>query len=131
VSIRLLRRAALLLAYPWRRTKPLRRSGMLSQHLQNAERVGLFRYLDLDTFTHRSTDGPLNPYARVYSRRDVTEDFSDFEIEESFQRYMHAPPLPVHRLPGERWLGWHLWVRLLGRRAEEIRNGDDREAGGE
>jgi SAM-dependent methyltransferase len=129
VSIRLLRRAALLVAYPWRRTKRLRRSGMLSQHLQNAERAGLFRYLALKAFTHRSTDGPLNPYARVYSRREVAEDFPEFILTESFQRYMHAPPLPVHRLPGQRWLGWHLWVKLLARRTEDAPGNNDREAG--
>jgi hypothetical protein len=28
---------------------------------------------------------------------------------------MHAPPLPVGRLPLARWLGWHLWVHLRPR----------------
>ena len=129
VSIRVVRRAVLLAAYPWRHTKLVRRSGMLAQHLLNAERAGLFRYLNLAAFTHRSTDGPLNPYARVYSRRDVAEAFPDFVLEESFQRYLHAPPLPVHGLPGERWLGWHLWVRLLARPINTERNGDPRKAG--
>ncbi|MGH3828892.1 MAG: hypothetical protein ACRDRS_00350, partial [Pseudonocardiaceae bacterium] len=69
----------------------------------------------LDNFTHRSTDGPLNPYARVYSPREVLADFPDFELVDTFTRYMHAPPLPVRRLPAERWLGWHLWVRLGAR----------------
>ena len=115
ISIRLVRRAVLAAAYPLRRTKVVHRSAMLRQHLDNAERTGLRRYLDLDTFTHRNTDGPLNPYARVYSEREVVRDFPGFELVESFQRYMHAPPLPVHRLPfGDRF-GWHLWVRLRAR----------------
>jgi hypothetical protein len=25
---------------------------------------------------------------------------------------MHAPPLPVHGLPGETLMGWHLWIHL-------------------
>ena len=44
---------------------------MLRSHLDNAERVGLGQVSRLDNFTHRSTDGPLNPFARVYSLRDV------------------------------------------------------------
>ncbi len=88
---------------------------MVEQHLANADAAGLRRYLSIDTFTHRNTDGPLNPYARVYSRREVAEEFRDFELVQSYSRYMHAPPLPVHGLPGERWLGWHLWVHLRPR----------------
>jgi SAM-dependent methyltransferase len=116
VSIRVVRRAVLAIAYPLRRTRLLRGApSILRQHLENAENEGLRRYLRLDAFTHRSTDGPLNPYARVYSLREVKADFPDFELVEAFTRYMHAPPLPVRRLPFERWLGWHLWVRLQAR----------------
>jgi hypothetical protein len=75
----------------------------------------LRNYLSLETFTHRNTDGPQNPFARVYSLSDVARDFSSFEIVDSFQRYMHAPPLPVHRLPFGDRLGWHLWVTLKAR----------------
>jgi hypothetical protein len=117
-GIRVVRRAALAAAYPLRRSRLLRKaSPVLRQHLDNAERVGLRRYLDLDNFTHRNTDGPLNPYARVYSLREVAEDFPDFELIDSYTRYMHAPPLPVRRLPAGRWLGWHLWVHLRARPA--------------
>lgn len=117
VSIRVVRRVALAAAYPLRRMKPLRASPLLRRHLDNAERVGLRRYLALDSFTHRSTDGPDNPYARVYSPREVAEEFGDFGLVDSYKRYLHAPPLPVHGLPGERWLGWHLWVHLRARPA--------------
>jgi hypothetical protein len=92
-------------------------SPILRQHLDNAAREGLRRYLALDNFTHRNTDGPLNPYARVYSLREVAEAFPDFELVDSYTRYMHAPPLPVRRLPAERWLGWHLWAHLRARPA--------------
>jgi hypothetical protein len=115
ISIRVLRRLALLGAYPLRRTGLVPRSPLLRQHLANAEADGLGNYLKLDNFTHRNTDGPLNPYARVYSRKDVVEEFSEFELTQSFSRYMHAPPLPVHGLPGARWLGWHLWLHLRAR----------------
>lgn len=115
VSIRVVRRAALLATYPMRRVRRLRASTMLDAHLDNAERLGLRRYLELDTFTHRNTDGPHNPFARVYSLRKVRQDFPHFELTDSYQRYMHAPPLPVRRLPAERILGWHLWVHLKAR----------------
>jgi hypothetical protein len=116
LSIRVVRRAILAMAYPLRRTRLLRKAPpILRQHLDNAEREGLRCYLQLDAFTHRSTDGPLNPYARVYSPHEVEDDFPNFKLVDAFTRYMHAPPLPVRRLPAERWLGWHLWVRLQAR----------------
>jgi len=115
VSIRVVRRAAVLGAYPFRRTSAVRSSGMLADHLDNAERIGLRRYLQLDMFTHHNTDGPGNPFARVYSLRDVAADFPDFVVVDSFKRYMHAPPLPVHKLPGGSRLGWHLWATLEAR----------------
>jgi len=115
VSIRLVRRAVLAVAYPMRSSPVVPRTGMLREHLVNAERVGLRHYLAMDTFTHRNTDGPLNPFARVYSPREVERDFPLFDLVDSYQRYLHAPPLPVHRLPGGDRLGWHLWVHLRAR----------------
>jgi SAM-dependent methyltransferase len=115
LSIRIVRRAILAAAYPLRRSRLFGTSPMLGQHLDNAEAEGLRNYLAIDNFIHRSTDGPLNPYTRVYSLREVVEDFPDFELRESYSRYMHAPPLPVRRLRAERWLGWHLWVHLQAR----------------
>jgi SAM-dependent methyltransferase len=112
VSIRVVRRGALAAVYPLRKTGLVPPRGMLRAHLDNAERMGLSRYLDLETFTHHSTDGPLNPFARVYSPSEVERDFPDFTLVSSYQRYMHAPPLPVHGWPGAGRLGWHLWVHL-------------------
>ena len=129
VSIRLLRRTALLAAFPIRRSPVVRRSAMLHQHLANAEEAGLRRYLSLENFIHRSTDGPLNPYARVYSVREVSADFADFTVLKARRHYMHAPPLPVHGWPGARLMGWHLWVHLRARvvdaRVEDARVEDE------
>ena len=116
LSIRVIRRALLAAAFPLRRLDAFPRSEMLRQHLDNAEQTGLRHYLDLDTFTHRNTDGPLNPFARVYSPAEVRRDFPDFELVTYTQRYMHAPPLPVRRLRFlDRVLGWHLWAWLEAR----------------
>lgn len=109
-SIAVLRRAALLAAWPMRRRV---RSGMLADHLANAEREGLFNYLRMDRFVHVSTDGPANPHARVYDLADVRRDFPLFYVARVHKHYMHAPPLPVHGLPGGSLMGWHLWVELL------------------
>jgi SAM-dependent methyltransferase len=118
VSIGLIRRAAILAAFPLSRTGILKAGpahGMLAAHLSNAERIGLLRYLRLDEFVHRNTDGPTNPYAVVYDRRRVEHDFPSFQVTRTYKRFMHAPPLPVHRLPGESIMGWHLWVHLAPR----------------
>ncbi len=115
VSIALLRRGVLLAAALLTRagmTSADRAGGMLAGHLSNAQKQGLFNYLKLSNFVHSNTDGPGNPYALVYDRPRVERDFSSFRVRRMYKRYMHAPPLPVHRLPGERLLGWHLWVHL-------------------
>lgn len=121
VSIGLLRRAALLAAYPLAGAGIVASGpdqGMLTAHLANARAMGLLRYLRLSEFTHHSTDGPANPYALVYDRRRIERDFPSFRITRSYKRFLHAPPLPVHWLPGQALLGWHLWAHLAPVRAQ-------------
>ena len=116
VSIALVRRAALLAALPLAKmgiVKPGPESGMLAAHLDNAMHFGLGHYLRLKRFTHHNTDGPSNPYALVYDRKRIVQDFPSFQVTRTYKRYMHAPPLPVHGLPGQTLLGWHLWADLV------------------
>lgn len=113
VAIGLVRRAALLLAHPLLRSWPRAdRRSLLSAHVDNARRLGLLPYLRMENFVHRNTDGPDNPFSRVYDLRRVRRDFPDFQVRDAEKRFMHAPPLPVHGLPGARALGWHLWVLM-------------------
>jgi SAM-dependent methyltransferase len=113
VAIGLIRRAALLTAFPLAQVGILKPGqGMLADHLDNARKTGLFRYLRMDEFIHHNTDGPANPYALVYDRRRIRQHFPSFRIERIYKRFMHAPPLPVHQLPGEKIMGWHLWAHL-------------------
>ncbi len=115
VSIALIRRATLVAAYPLARAGILSADpagGMLAAHLATARDKGLARYLRLDEFVHRNTDGPANPYALVYDRRRIERDFPSFRVTRTYRRFMHAPPLPVHWLPGETFAGWHLWAHL-------------------
>lgn len=113
VSIALVRRIGLLGLY----TVGAHPSGVLGGHVANAKREGLWRYLKMSNFIHRNTDGPENPYAKVYDLATVRADFPDFRIERSYQDHMHAPPLPVSALkPLAGVLGWHLWVHLKPRK---------------
>jgi hypothetical protein len=86
--------------------------GMLGGHLGSARKTGLFRYLRLRKFTHHNTDGPANPCALVYDRKRIEQDFPSFQVTRTCKRFMHASPLPVHGLPGQSLLGWHLWAHL-------------------
>jgi SAM-dependent methyltransferase len=118
VSIGILRRAALLAAFPLAQAgllRPTAGRGMLAAHLGNAEKTGLFRYLRLKNFIHHNTDGPYNPYALVYDRSRIERSFPSFAVTRTYKRFMHAPPLPVHGLPGESLMGWHLWAHLVAR----------------
>ena len=108
VAIGIVRRLGLLALYGTHR----RPSGMIGQHLANAHDMGLWRYLHMANFIHKNTDGPLNPYSKVYDLPMVKEDFPNFKVVRSYREFMHAPPLPVRFLPLKRVLGWHLWVHM-------------------
>jgi hypothetical protein len=95
--------------------RPAAGRGMLAAHLGNASKTGLFRYLRLKNFIHHNTDGPYNPYALVYDQRRIERSFPSFAVSRTYKRFMHAPPLPVHGLPGESLMGWHLWAHLVAR----------------
>ena len=109
VSISMVRRMAVLVSWPLRRHI---RGGLLGAHLRNAEHEGLGSYLRMEGFVHANTDGPDGPFARVYDLAAVGRDFPAFRIVRAHKEFMHAPPLPVHGLPGASLMGWHLWVEL-------------------
>jgi len=111
LSIGVLRRLGLLALYGFGGAP----SGKVRDHLENARAHGIWNYLRMANFIHRNTDGPFNPYSKVYDLRGVRADFADFEVVEAYKRFMHAPPLPVAGLPLERLLGWHLWVHMRPR----------------
>lgn len=108
LSISIIRRLGLALLYAIRYNP----GGIYGQHLVNARKQGLVDYLKIDNFIHHNTDGPLNPYAKVYDLKTVRRDFLNFKISKHFKQFMHAPPLSVRWLPLERAVGWHLWVYL-------------------
>jgi len=108
VAIGVVRRLGLL-AMHFLRLKP---AGIYLDHLENARRSGLWNYMKMENFIHKNTDGPHNPYSKVYDQAEIRKDFPAFRITRSYKRWMHGPPLPVSRLPLGRLIGWHLWVHL-------------------
>jgi SAM-dependent methyltransferase len=108
LSIAIIRRLALLMLC----ATGIRTHGKIGEHVENARSMGLFRYLRLNNFIHRNTDGPLNPYSKVYDVAEVKRVFSRFKLVKARKYMMHAPPLPVRWLPLERVLGWCLWCEL-------------------
>jgi SAM-dependent methyltransferase len=115
LSIAILRRAGLCVMV----ALGLPGKGIYAAHVKNARADGLFRYLRMSRFVHRSTDGPDNPYAKVYGLREVREDFPDFNVMRAYKQFMHAPPLPINSLPMQRVMGWHLMVHLKVRKQGE------------
>ena len=108
VSIAVARRLGLLAMYGL----GVKAGGIYGDHIANANKVGIGKYLAMSNFINVSTDGPFNPYSKVYGRREIEADFVDFELLETHKEFMHAPPLPVHWLPFAELLGWHLWLTM-------------------
>jgi len=111
VSVALVRRLGLMAMYGLDRAG-VHVGGIYGRHVANAQQVGLAHYLRMSSFVHRNTDGPDNPYSKVYGLADVRRDFPLFEITRAHKEFMHAPPLPVGRLGLEHVAGWHLWVHM-------------------
>jgi ubiquinone/menaquinone biosynthesis C-methylase UbiE len=74
--------------------------------------------LDRDEFLNQNTDGPGNPLARAYTRREVAAMFSRFAEVRTEVHFLNKRWVPVvgrwmpramERRLG-RWMGWHLWI---------------------
>jgi SAM-dependent methyltransferase len=114
LSIAVVRRLAIAVLY----LAQARGTGIVAGHIENAKKMGLWKYLKMSNFIHANTDGPANPYSKVYDLSAVEKDFPGFALEKSYQDHMHAPPLPVSFVkPLAGVLGWHLWVHLNSRKA--------------
>jgi hypothetical protein len=81
-------------------------------------KTGANGYLATDEFLSQSTDGAGNPLARVYSRREARQLFSDFRRVDLRAYFLNKRFIPVlgNLLPrsvesalASRW-GWHLWI---------------------
>lgn len=90
----------------------------IRKHLDNFRRQGL-RYLQINNFLSRSTDGPDNVYSQVFSRQQALRLFYRFENLSVTVHHLNERHLLFFRylLPKKwkAWLashwGWHLWVK--------------------
>jgi ubiquinone/menaquinone biosynthesis C-methylase UbiE len=105
LAIKAVRRLGLLGLY----ATGIRPGGIYNRHLELAREHGLWNYLKLKNFVHRSTDGPDNPYSKLYTAKTLAEDFPLFDLQETFKLWLYHPPIPTTPLPLGHLLGWHLW----------------------
>jgi len=118
LSICVFRRLGLLILYALHTAGIYKPSpdSVFGQHIKNAQSTGIFNYLRLSRFIHKNTDGPSNPYAKVYTRKMMTLDFPDFHINETKIHFLNTRHFPgVKFLPKkllrrlDKIAGWHIW----------------------
>ena len=92
---------------------------LLAGHLKNAEDFGLTTYLRNPLFMMKNTDGPGNPYSKVYDLHSVATDFAEFNMVDSRVHFLNERHLPFLKILPQRLrtllaskLGWHLWATL-------------------
>ena len=69
------------------------------------------------------TDGPKNPYSKVYTLSTLCSDFSCFELYNSKVHFLNGRHFPGIKLLPSKFLsllasklGWHLWGFLKNRK---------------
>jgi ubiquinone/menaquinone biosynthesis C-methylase UbiE len=123
ISIALLRRVGLLVlfAFPFLSTVISKLTGenpdRINKHKVNLKAQGL-SYLQMRNFVHRSTDGPDNIYATVWSKkssRHLFRQFKSISFKVHFLNERHLlglqkilPTAVKTRLANQ--FGWHLWI---------------------
>ena len=94
VSVSVVRRLGLTAMYCLDRAGVHLR-GIYGRHVENARQVGLAQYLRMSTFVHRNTDGPDNPYSKVYGLAEVRRDFPSFQIIRAHKEFMAMTSTPA------------------------------------
>jgi ubiquinone/menaquinone biosynthesis C-methylase UbiE len=124
ISIRFLRRMGLLLLMPF----PFLAKFISKITGESVERINRHKfhfknqglsYFKMKHFIHRSTDGPDNVYASVWtsaSARKLFHSFKDITTSVHFlnERHLmgvqHVLPRSLKKAMGNRF-GWHLWIK--------------------
>lgn len=76
------------------------------------------KFLTFDPFVSANTDGPSNPYSKVYSAQEMKHLLQGFQIQKNEKHYLGVKNFPLLRrlLPKSlelrlsKSLGWHLWT---------------------
>lgn len=123
ISILFLRRIGLLLIYVFPRLIRFvskltgEQEDRIQKHIINLKRDG-FKYLQIKNFVHKSTDGPDNVWATVWTRKSsklLFKGFRNFSAKTHFlnERHLlglqHILPSLVKKKIANIW-GWHLWI---------------------
>jgi ubiquinone/menaquinone biosynthesis C-methylase UbiE len=124
ISIRILRRIGLLLLLPFPFLAKLvsKLTGesveRINRHKYHFKREGM-SYFKMKHFIHRSTDGPDNVYASVWTSDTAKKLFGAFKNittsihflnERHLMGVQHILPRSVKRSMGHKY-GWHLWIK--------------------
>lgn len=126
ISISILRRMGLLLLKPLPFLAKViskitgESEERINRHKYHMKREGL-SYLNMKNFIHRSTDGPDNVYATVWTSKEARELFQEFnEINTNVhflnERHLlglqHILPKSLKNSIAHKY-GWHLWVKAV------------------
>ena len=97
---------------------------ILKKHLRNAHKLGILSYLKIKNFIHANTDGPENPYSKVYTLKEVKKNMNEFTYVKSQIHFLNKRHIPTSSLwpkyildKIERKWGWHLWVYMKNKRS--------------
>jgi SAM-dependent methyltransferase len=91
---------------------------VLAAHRELLREHGLHYLTDLELFLNHNTDGPGNPYSRVYGRQEAAALFARFaRVEQAVRNInMRSYPRVAQRLVPQgfdRRLGWHRYIRAV------------------
>jgi ubiquinone/menaquinone biosynthesis C-methylase UbiE len=126
ISISVLRRMGLLLLQPLPFLSKIiskltgESEERIKRHNYYLKQEGL-SYLKIKNFIHRSTDGPDNVYASVWTAQEAKElfhEFSDISTNVHFlnERHLlglqHILPKSIKQSIASKY-GWHLWIKAV------------------
>ena len=118
LSITFIRRLSLLLLVILNDLKIFKPhiNSIFYHHINNLKKIGLFKYFKMSNFIHVNTDGPKNPYSKVYTVSTLRSDFSCFDLYKKKVHFLNERHFPgIKLLPSKFRLflaskfGWHLW----------------------
>ena len=118
ISIRFIRRVSLLIIFLLNKLNfKIFKNKTITSHINNIEKYGLFEYLKIKNFIHRNTDGPENPYSRVYALKEAKSVFNNFLLKHHkihFINKRHFPGISILQKSLYQYLegkfGWHIWL---------------------
>ena len=121
LSISVIRRLGLLFIFLLNHLKLYTPSEntVFHKHLMNLKKKGIKNYFNMKNFINYNTDGPNNPYSKVYTKSIIANDFSKFYITSTnchFLNERHFPGIKILPIKIRNFLsskfGWHLWANL-------------------